>query len=248
MSEISSKTKSAGIIIIGNEILSGKVQDENSYFLVSELRSIGVDVLRISVIPDDIKTIGEESLLFSKSYDHVFTSGGIGPTHDDVTIEGIAKAFDVDMVFDHKLVKWLNNRYGDSMNEAALKMALVPAGAELLHTEANSLPTIFFKNIIIFPGIPSLLRKKFLAIKERFRCSSFFIKRLFIYADESYIAGSLTSIAEANPDVAIGSYPIIGNPEYRVIVTVESKSEETLKWVIEDLLKLIPKRVVLKVE
>lgn len=248
MSEISSNTKSAGIIIIGNEILSGKVMDENSYFLVSELRSVGVDVLRISVIPDDIKTIGEEALLFSKSYDHVFTAGGIGPTHDDVTIEGIAKGFDVEMVFDPKLVEWLNKRYGDSINKAALKMALVPAGADLLYTEANSLPTIFFKNIVIFPGIPSLLRKKFLAIKERFRCSSFFIKRLFIYANESYIADFLTSVAEATPDVAIGSYPIIGNPEYRVIVTVESKSEETLKWAIEELLKLIPERVILKVE
>lgn len=248
MPEIGLNTKSAGIIIIGNEILSGKIMDLNSFFLVTELRSLGVDVLRISVIPDDIGIIGEEALLFSKNYDYVFTSGGIGPTHDDVTIEGIAKAFDVDMVFDPKLVEWLNKRYGDSINDAVLKMALVPEGAELLDNEGNNLPIIFFRNIIIFPGIPSLLRKKFLAIRERFRCSDFFLKRLFIYADEVYIANSLSSIASANPDIKIGSYPVAGNPEFRVIVTVESKSEETLKWIIGELLKLIPERVIFKVE
>ncbi len=248
MTESTSITKTAGIIIIGNEILSGKVMDVNSYFLVSELRSLGVDVLRICVIPDDIKTIGEEALLFSRLYDYVFTTGGIGPTHDDVTIEAIARAFGVNMVLNPEIVKWINKRYGDSVNNAVLKMALVPEGAELLDNEGNNLPIIFFKNILIFPGVPQLLKNKFLAIKERFRCPAFFVKRLFIYADESFIAESLTTVAEAHSDVIIGSYPIANNPEYHIIVTVESKSELTVQSVIDELLRLIPKSVIVKIE
>src|SRR5512137_2091029 len=96
--------RTAGIIIIGNEILSGKVRDTNAYFLVTELRGLGVDVQRILVIPDEVETIGAESALFSKSYDFVFTSGGVGPTHDDVTMEGIARGFGV-RVIKHPLLE-----------------------------------------------------------------------------------------------------------------------------------------------
>lgn len=248
MSESISITKSAGIIIIGNEILSGKVMDTNSHFLASELRLLGVNVLRISVIPDDIKTIGEEALLFSRLYDFVFTTGGIGPTHDDMTIEAISGAFGVKMILNSELAKWLNKRYGNKLNNAVLKMALVPEGAELLDNEGNNLPVIFFKNIIILPGVPQLLKKKFFAIKELFRCSNFFIKKLFIYDDEAYIADLLTTVAAAHPNVMIGSYPIVNNPEYRVIVTVESKSEETLNTVIEELLNLFPQNTIVKIE
>lgn len=248
MQELKINTKTAGIIIIGNEILSGKVRDVNSFFLVTELRALGVNVIRISVIPDDIKIIGEEVHLFSRLFDYVFTSGGIGPTHDDLTIEGISNAFGIKMVYHDKLVDWLKQRYGASTNEAALKMALVPKGSDLLNSEGDNLPVISFKNIIIFPGVPHLLRSKFLALKERFRCSEYFIKRIYINDDEIKIADTLNSVAIANKDLMIGSYPVGGSQDYRVIVTVESKSAQTLTMAINELLKLLPQRVIFKVE
>lgn len=241
-------TKSAGIIIIGNEILSGKVQDINSYFLISELRSLGVSLQRVCIIPDDIQVIGEEVLYFSKHYDYVFTCGGIGPTHDDLTIEAISKAFSVPLRVDQLISDWLKKKYGYSFNEFVLKMALVPEGSELVYTEDNSLPIIFFKNMVILPGVPNLMKKKFLAIRERFRCSSFLFKKIYLTVNESLIAEPLTTISLKYPEVPIGSYPIIDNPEFKVIVSLESKSEEKLNLAIEELLNLIPKNIILKIE
>ncbi len=241
-------TKSACILIIGNEILSGKVQDINSDFLISELRSLGISLQRVCIIPDDIKVIGEEVLFFSKHYDYVFTCGGIGPTHDDLTIEAISKSFRVPLKLDHSILEVLRKKYGDSFNDFVLKMALVPEGSELIYTEVDSLPTILFRNIVILPGIPSLMKKKFLAIKERFRCSSFLYKKIFLTANESSIAESLTAISLKYPEVPIGSYPIIDNPDFKVIVSLESKSEEKLNLAMKELLSLIPENIIHKIE
>lgn len=241
-------TKTACVLIIGNEILSGKVRDINSDFLISELRSLGVSLQRVCIIPDDIRVIGEEVLFFSKHYDYVFTCGGIGPTHDDLTIEAISKSFRVPLKLDHSILEVLRKKYGDSFNNYVLKMALVPEGSELIYSEFDSLPTIFFKNIVILPGIPSLMKKKFLAIKERFRCSSFLYKKIFLTANESSIAESLTAISLKYPEVPIGSYPIVDNPEFKVIVSLESKSEEKLNLAMKELLSLIPENVIHKIE
>lgn len=241
-------TKTACILIIGNEILSGKVRDINSDFLISELRSLGVSLQRVCIIPDDIRVIGEEVLFFSKHYDYVFTCGGIGPTHDDLTIEAISKSFRVPLKLDHSILELLRKKYGDSFNNFVLKMALVPEGSELIYSEFDSLPTILFKNIVILPGIPSLMKKKFLAIKERFRCSSFLYKKIFLTANESSIAESLTAISLKYPEVPIGSYPIVDNPEFKVIVSLESKSEEKLNLALRELLSLIPENMIHKIE
>lgn len=156
--------KTAGIIIIGNEILSGKIQDENSFFLASELRSLGVSVMRISVVPDDIDTIGKEARFFSETYDYVFTSGGVGPTHDDVTMEGIANGFGIGLISHEELRERFLRRYGGSANDAIMKMAEVPLGTKLTDAGEKGFPVVSFRNIFILPGVPALLRRKFLAI------------------------------------------------------------------------------------
>ncbi|MCX8030189.1 MAG: competence/damage-inducible protein A [Thermodesulfovibrionales bacterium] len=241
-------TKTAGIIIIGNEILSGKVMDVNSYFLVTELRALGVDVLKISIIPDDVRTISQEVRFFSALFDYVFTTGGIGPTHDDLTIEGICTAFGVKMIYNERLVSCLKTRYGDSINEAALKMALVPEGADLLMTEGNNLPIVSYKNIIIFPGVPHLLRKKFHALKEKFRCSEYFIKKIFLNTDEIQIADFLNKIVSAYGNLLVGSYPAAGTEDFKVLVTLESKSLTTLEKALKELLSLMPSEYVIKIQ
>src|SRR4030095_10477677 len=117
------RPRTAGIILIGNELLSGKVADANAVYLCRELRALGVDVRRIVVIPDEIEKIAQEVAEFSRSFDVVFTSGGVGPTHDDVTIEGIARAFGVPVVRDPAMVAALEGFYGGSPNPAALAWA-----------------------------------------------------------------------------------------------------------------------------
>lgn len=241
-------TKTAGIIIIGNEILSGKVQDTNSFYLASELRALGVDVKRISVIPDEIEVIGREVREFSESYDYVFTSGGVGPTHDDVTMAGIAKGFGVKLTIHPQIKKFLSFKYKDSLNEMVLKMAEVPEGADVIILDDMQFPVVMFKNIFIFPGIPEYLRKKFSLIKERFRSQGFHLKKLFLKARESDIAEILNMVVKENTEVTFGSYPVIGKSDYRVMVTVESKSMDSLNKALDELIGKLPKNVLVKIE
>lgn len=240
--------KTAGIIIIGNEILSGKVQDSNSFYLASELRKLGVSLKRISVIPDDIKIIGSEAAEFSRHYDFVFTSGGVGPTHDDVTMEGIAKGFAVKLVSHPRFVEYFRSKYGWPLNNAILKMTEVPEGSEIIDLNNMSFPLVLFRNIFVFPGIPEYLRNKFSLIKERFRFSAFYLKRIFLDANESDIAEILNAIVAENKDVSFGSYPILDNPEYRIIVTIESKSEGSVIKAVEELMRRIPNKIIVRVE
>jgi FAD synthetase len=241
-------TKTAGIIIIGNEILSGKVRDSNSYFLACELRELGVDVKRIFVIPDEIDIIGETALEFSNNYDYVFTSGGVGPTHDDVTMAGIAHGFCVKLSRHPEIEKLLSLRFDKTLNAAVLKMAELPEGTEVFIGDGMRYPVILFKNIYIFAGIPDYLRDKFTIIKERFRSSTFHLKRLFLNGHESEFADILESVVMNHKQVNFGSYPVLGQPEYRVIVTAESKSEQLLQTAMDELLNILPHTMLHKVE
>lgn len=241
-------TKTSGIIIIGNEILSGKVRDENSYFLSRELRTLGIDVKRISVIPDEIDTIGKEAVQFSKSYDYVFTSGGVGPTHDDVTIAAIASGFGVSLVRNEKISDILLSRYHEEPNAAVLKMTEIPEGAHVVFRENMRFPVISFRNIFIFPGIPEYFQNKFSAIKEQFRSNAFHLKRIFLNSHETDIAEVLNSVVSANNRVVFGSYPIIGESDYRIIITAESKFEESLNKAVDELLRKLPAEVIISVE
>ncbi len=245
---MNTSTRTAGIIIIGNEILSGKVHDSNSFYLASELRKLGIDLMRISVIPDDVEIIGSEALAFSKQYDFVFTSGGVGPTHDDVTMEGIAKGFAMRMIRHPQLEDYFRSKYSGQMNVAILKMTEVPEGAEIIDPGNMSFPLVVYRNIFIFPGIPEYLRNKFSLIKERFRSPAFHLRRLFLDARESDIAEILNTVVSESRDVSFGSYPILGNPEYKIIVTAESKSEDTLNSAVEKLLSRISGDIVVRVE
>jgi molybdenum cofactor synthesis domain-containing protein len=240
--------RSAGILIIGNEILSGKVKDSNSSFLAAELRTLGVDLMRISVIPDNVETIGKEAVGFSEAHDFVFTSGGVGPTHDDVTMEGIAKGFNVRVIPDPELVRYFRVHYGDKVNPAIMKMAEVPEGAELLRAPGMGFPLVLFRNIVILPGIPQYLMKKFSLIKERFRSTPIHLRRLFLKANESEIAETLDSVVRTYRDVAFGSYPILDNPEYSIIVTAESRSENALSQSVTELISRLPRHILVRAE
>ena len=238
----------AGILIIGNEILSGKVQDANSPYLCRELRALGVEVMRISVIPDDVDAIAAEAATFAGAYDIVITTGGVGPTHDDVTVEGIAKGLGRPVVTHPDLERLVRQLYPGKVNSARLRLALVPEGAELFGQPDLVFPVVILNNIYIFPGVPEIVRQKFDSIKERFRDAPFFLRRVFVTAGEGAIAEHLNVVMREYPDLLLGSYPEWHNPEYRVRLTLESKDPAYLDKAFSLLMSLLPASSVAKVE
>ncbi len=240
--------KTAGIIIIGNEVLSGKTQDTNSHFLCQELRSLGVEVRRISVIPDEIELIGKEAAKFSQEFDLVFTTGGVGPTHDDVTMAGIARGFGIRVVRHPELERLLRERHGANINEARLRMAETPEGAELLGEGSLYASVVKLRNIYILPGIPKIMRERFQTIKESFREPPFFLKVIYVKEGEGILASFLNELLKGFPDLLLGSYPVLDNPEYKVKVTLESKDVNYLNRAFQKLLDLLPREAIHRIE
>jgi len=239
--------KTAGIILIGNEILSGKIQDANAIYLCRELRALGVDVRRISVIPDEIQLIAEEVVTFSREFDVVFTSGGVGPTHDDVTIEGVARAMTVPVVRHPALVELLERYYRGKVTEAALRMAEIPEGAELVGGETVRFPTVMMRNVYVLPGVPEIFRAKFEALRERFRDQPIHLKNVFVSIGEGTLADYLNRLLADFPLLQLGSYPEFSNPEYKVKVTLESRDRGYVEQALADFLARLPSDVVVKI-
>lgn len=240
--------KTAGILVIGNEILSGKVVDTNSPHLCQELYALGVDVQRIVVIPDDIGIIAWHVASFSHLFDHVFTTGGVGPTHDDVTIEAVALGMERQVVVNPQLSALLDEHWGDRPDAARTKMASVPEGAELLMEPSLPVPVLQVENVYIFPGIPQLFRRKFDSIKERFRDLPYHGHQIYLTARESDFSHLLDQLVGEFPDLQLGSYPEVGNPEYRVKLTLESKDQAYLTQAFDRLLDLLPSDYVCRIE
>jgi molybdenum cofactor synthesis domain-containing protein len=239
--------KTAGIILIGNEILSGKIRDENAAYLCRELRTLGVDVRRIAVIPDEVGLIADEVATFTKAFDLVFTSGGVGPTHDDVTIEGVARAMAVPVVRHPELVALLERYYRGQVTEAALRMAEIPEGAELVTGGTLRFPTVLMRNVYVLPGVPEIFRQKFDALRERFRDQPIHLKNVFVRIGEGTLADYLNQLLESFPLLQLGSYPEFSNPEYQVKVTLESRDRGYLEQALGDFLARLPADAVVKV-
>jgi len=240
--------KTAGIVLIGNELLSGKVADQNAVYLCREFRQLGVDVRKISVIPDEIELIAREVSDFAGAYDWVFTSGGVGPTHDDVTIAGVARAFGLPVVRDPGLVARFEAAYQGRLNEARLKMTEVPEGALLLAADHLVVPVVVVRNVYVLPGVPEIFRPKFEAIRERFRDRPFLLRVVYFRVGEGTLAEHLNAMLAGFPDLLCGSYPEFSNPDYKVRVTLESKEPEYLEAALRDLLARLPADAVARVQ
>lgn len=238
----------AGILVIGNEILSGKVVDTNSPYLCRELRTLGVDVERIVTIPDAIDVIAEHVRSMSAAFDFVLTSGGIGPTHDDLTIEGVAAAFGSALESSESILDRMRRAMGSEPNASQRKMAQIPAGATLLDAGDLWFPLVVVENVYIFPGIPELLRKKFESARERFRGVPFVLKRVYVRSMESEIAEDLNAVLKQFPALLLGSYPRIQEEAFRVLLTLESRDAGYLQSALDALLERLPAAAVFKVE
>jgi molybdenum cofactor synthesis domain-containing protein len=241
-------SKTAGILIIGNEVLSGKVTDENSPFLVRELRALGVEVQRIVTIPDDVQVIADEVKALAERYDLVFSTGGIGPTPDDMTIGAIAGAFGQPVVREPFLENILRRHYGPGITAAQLRMAEIPEGGRLVGRGTTSFPVIVFRNVYVFPGIPEAVRRKFEWIREEFRDVPYTLRKIFLRCDEGEIAGDLQAVLDRYPGLLLGSYPILHNPDHSVMLTLESKDAPYVDQALQWLLSRLPTQSMVRVE
>jgi molybdenum cofactor synthesis domain-containing protein len=237
----------AGIILIGNELLSGKVVDANAAYLCRQFRELGVEVRKVSVIPDEVDLIAREVREFQLAYTWVFTSGGVGPTHDDVTIEGVARGLGVPVVRHPDLVARLTEVFRERLNDARLKMTEIPDGAELLAMDSLIVPVLAIANVFVFPGVPEIFRQKFEAIKERFRERPFLLRSVYVRIGEGTLAEHLNAMLREFPGLLCGSYPEFSNPEYRVRVTLESKEPDYLERALGYLLAQLPLDAVVRI-
>lgn len=218
---------SVAAIVIGNEILSGKFADENGPYLIRRLRALGADLRRIVTIPDTLDDIAVEVRRCSERFDAVITSGGVGPTHDDLTYDGVARAFDVPLEPLPALLELLE-RYQLSRSPANLRMASPPRGTELVAGDRAPFPIVRVRNVYVLPGVPKLFRAKFEAIAPLFQGPEICADRVYVDERESDIADELTRIAADHPGVDIGSYPRWDEPGYQVILTLESRDPAAL--------------------
>ena len=228
----------AAILLIGNEILSGKVEDENARYLLGELRALGVTVGRIEVVPDDLPDIAATVRTLSARFDLVFSSGGVGPTHDDVTLPAVAAAFDRAIVRNPELEALLRAALGDRLHPRDLRMADLPAGARLEYGGAGpgtAWPVVVVDNVWILPGIPSIFRRKFESVRELFRAPPIHSRVVYSAEPEGPIADTLDMVVAAWPAVEIGSYPHIDAPGYKVKITLDGRDREMVDAATNDL-------------
>ncbi len=240
------KKVNAAILIIGNEILSGRTQDKNIAFISNWLNSkCGISVEEVRIIPDVEKTIVNNVLLLSKKFNYVFTTGGIGPTHDDITAQSISKAFKVKYEFHKEAYRILVNYYGEKkFNDGRKKMAKMPKGSKLIYNPSSAAPGFIIKNVFSLPGVPSILNsmiencKKYLAKGLKVHSST-----LSLYTVESNISKKLGLIQKKyNKNVEIGSYPFFRLGKIGVAIVTRSTSITKLKIVKKDLLKLVKEK------
>jgi molybdenum cofactor synthesis domain-containing protein len=238
----------AGIVIIGDEILSGKFVEENAAFLIGELRALGVDLRRITVIPDDLEDIAATVVAASERFDHVFTSGGVGPTHDDVTMAAIAHAFGTTVTRHPDLEAKVRGYWKDKLAEANLRLADIPAGAELVYGKDEIWPVVCYRNVYIMPGVPTLFRRKFIDIRDRFRAMPVTAARVYVDLDEGELAPHLDAVVRDFGGVRIGSYPRFSERDFKVLVTLEGPDASAVTGAFETLARALGTHVVRREE
>jgi molybdenum cofactor synthesis domain-containing protein len=195
----------AAVFVIGDEILHGEIKDENGPWLLQQLGERGIDVRRLGVLPDEPDIIAEELIRF-EDCDYRLTTGGLGPTHDDRTLEAVGRAVDRPLVEDDDFIEILRNEHG-TLNDAQREMARRPEGGEFVHREDSIGIGFRIENIFVFPGFPDLLRPLFYQLENRFEGTPLSTQSIETSGWESDIAELLEDIQDDYPDLQFGSYP-----------------------------------------
>lgn len=235
-------TPTACVLLIGNELLSGKTQDANLKFLAAEMSKLGIRLEEARVIRDDIDAIVAHVNECRARYTYVFTTGGIGPTHDDITAEAIAKALDLELIVDPEAVVRLKHG-GKELNEARLRMARVPEGALLIDNPISAAPGFRIENVFVLAGVPPIAHAMFASLEPMLRHGDVIHSRgVDVLLREGDFALELERIARAHPDVEIGSYPFARDGRYGASLVVRGTDlavvESVLKEIEETMAKL----------
>ncbi len=235
------ETVTAALIIIGNEILSGKVEEANARYLAQELFALGWHLKEIAVVPDERALVVESIRRLAATYDHVFTSGGVGPTHDDITLAAVAEAMERPLVVSSVLERLLQKFYGvQLLTPSQQRLAFVPEGAVLHYGSASQYPQMMVDNVYPLPGIPDLFRKKFAELKELWPPAAPRERRcLNLVAMETELADLLAAVAEEHPEVQLGSYPTLKDGEWHLELVLESTDSAQLAKALDILTRTL---------
>jgi molybdenum cofactor synthesis domain-containing protein len=231
----------AAALVVGNELLSGKVQDENVVALAKTLRALGVKLSRVVMVLDEVDVISREVRELASAHDWLFTSGGVGPTHDDVTIEGVARAFALPVVRNAKMESMLRAHYRERCTEGHLRMADVPEGAELAASDDITWPALVVRNVWLLPGVPEIFRMKLALVRDRLRGGTPFSSRaVYTKMDEGDLKPLLDRVVLAYPKVEVGSYPKWSDPSYRTKLTFDGLDAAAVESAVRAFLELLP--------
>ena len=238
------KRKSSGIIIIGNEILSGKTLETNSNFMCKELFNIGISCNQIRIIKDNKQEIIDNVNLYRKRYDYVFTSGGIGPTHDDITSSSISSAFDQKLILNKEAKKRISKHYlDDVLTDARLKMAYLPEKAGLIDNPVSVAPGFFLENVYVFPGVPRILQVMFKElIKDLDEGLRYYKKTVSTILSEGLIGDFIEKVQKKFHYLEIGSYPYFKKNSFGVSLVIKGEDEKKVLDACEEIYKYIDLR------
>ncbi len=235
------KKYKAAMVVIGNEILSGRTKDENINYVANKLVERGVSLTEVRIIPDDesiiIKTINE----LRRAFDYVFTSGGIGPTHDDITSLSVAKAFGIELELDQNIYELLQNEYKDGdFTDASVKMAMLPEGVGIIPNPLSAAPGFILENVYVMAGVPVIMHAMMDYVADTLKGGEIIISRtVSCPLSESRIAAELEEIQLCFPDVEIGSYPYFNNSEKGSCIVLSSSNEQSLNKAEARVLKMV---------
>ena len=231
----------AGIIIIGNEVLSGRTKDINTSTIATWLNTLGIEVKEVRVIPDDKKKIIDTVNVFKKLFNYVFTTGGIGPTHDDITAESISEAFNMEYGFHKEAFSILENYYKPGeFTEGRQKMAKMPTAAKLIINPSSGAPGFYVENVFCLPGVPSILKSMLGGLNNILVGGDKIIsKTLNLRTVESEIAKSLSDVQNQNNEVEIGSYPFFRAGKLGVSIVLRSTDQDKIDQCNDQILKFV---------
>jgi molybdenum cofactor synthesis domain-containing protein len=241
----------AGLLVIGDEILSGRTKDKNIGYIAEYLTTIGIDLSEVRVVPDVAEEIVTAINALRHRYTYLFTTGGIGPTHDDITADCVAKAFGVAIDHDPRAVAIMKERFaqtGSEMNEARMRMARIPAGAELVLNKVSAAPGFWIGNVIVMAGVPSIMQAMLDDVAPKLATGAKMLSET-VRGDvrEGDIGTELGAVAKAHPEVMIGSYPFVDDrgPNTNIVVRArEAAKLAAAKAAVEAILSKIRPTIV----
>jgi molybdenum cofactor synthesis domain-containing protein len=239
----------AAAVVIGNEVLNAQVPDENGAYLIQRMRERGIGLCSLSVVPDDVEAIIDAVVRARGRARWVITSGGIGPTHDDVTVRAVALALGRRVVRLPEMLALLQAHFPEVHTPEALRLTEAPEGTQLLHQEGSWYPVLACDGVFLLPGVPQLFRRQLETVLKTLPGATVYQRALYLCRSEAEIAGTLDRVALQTPGVGIGSYPQFGpGVDHRVRVTVEGPEQGAVDAAVKRLEHELPAGTVLRVE